>query len=105
MITTSDSLFRERDAQSNGRRFAARHVRFRAFPRANRIRLTANSPNRCATSSTAERQVSWPWPPWQCFYVDALPGAHTDAASPGCTVRLLALLLPASSATTHCLAY
>jgi hypothetical protein len=29
-------------------------------------------------------------------------GAHTDVASPGCTVRLPALLLPASSATIYC---
>ncbi len=45
MITTSNSLFRERDAQSSGRRATSRHVRLRAFPRSNRIQPTANIAN------------------------------------------------------------
>jgi hypothetical protein len=53
-----------------------------AFPRANRTLPTANTPNRCATSSTTEPRVFWLWPTWQCFFADASPGAHTDAASP-----------------------
>jgi hypothetical protein len=83
MITRSNSLFRERDAQSSPRRPTSRHVRFRAFPRSNRIQPTAHIANRCATSSTTAPRVSWPWPPWQCFF----PGAsllretqrHVDA--------------------------
>src|SRR5438874_5629357 len=67
MITTSNSLFGERDAQSSGRRATSRHVRFRAFPRSNRTRPTANNPNRFATSSTTEHRAFWPSPPWQCF--------------------------------------
>src|SRR5438270_5255269 len=65
MITTSNSLCRERDAQSSGRRFTSRHVRVRAFPRSNRIQPTANIANCFATSSTTERQVFGPWPLWQ----------------------------------------
>src|SRR5271156_6513723 len=72
MITSSNSLGRERDAQSFGRRSTSRHVRFRAFPRSNRIQPTAHIANHCATSSTTERRVSWPWPLWQFFS----PGAH-----------------------------
>src|SRR5260370_17455588 len=45
MNSTSNSLFRERDAQSSGRRFTSRHVRVRAFPRSNRIQPTANIAN------------------------------------------------------------
>ena len=39
-------------------------------------------------SSTTEQQVFWPWPLWQSFFAGASSGAHTDVASPGCTVRL-----------------
>src|SRR5713101_3611171 len=60
----------------------------------NRTPPTANIPNRCATSSTSEPPVSWPWPPWQCFSVAASPGAHSDAASPRPYAPLLAMLLP-----------
>ena len=60
----------------------SRHVRFRAVPRANRTRPTANIPNRSATSSTTEPRVFGPWPPWQCFFAGASPGACTDVASP-----------------------
>src|ERR1700739_4195042 len=94
MITTSDSLCRERDAQSSGRRSTSRHVRFRAFPRSNRIQATANIANCFATSSTTEQRVFWPWPLWQFFFPDASSGAHTDVASLGCLVRLLVLLPP-----------
>src|SRR5260370_4029492 len=45
MNSTSNSLFRERDAQSSGRRFTSRHVRVRACPRSNRIQPTANIAN------------------------------------------------------------
>jgi hypothetical protein len=41
----------------------------------------------------------------RCSFPGASPGAHTDAASADYTVRLLVLLPPARSATTHCLAY
>ena len=62
----------------------------------------ANIANCFATSSTTEQRVSWPWPLWQFFFPGASSGAHTDVASLGCTVRLPALLLPASSATIYC---
>src|ERR1700675_2910610 len=76
MITTSNSLCRERDAQSCGRRPTSCHGRFRAFPRSNRIQPTANIANCCATSSTTERQVFWPWPLWQFFFLGASSGAY-----------------------------
>jgi len=53
----------------------------------------ANSPNRCATSSTTEHRAFWPSPPWQYFSVDASLGVHTDAASPHSYAPLLAMLL------------
>src|SRR6516164_3995571 len=102
MITNSNSLFRERDAQSSGRRPTSRHGRFRAFPRSNRIQPTANIANCFATSSTTEQQVFWPWPLWQFFFPGASLGAHTDVASPGCTVRLLGMLPPAKSGVENC---
>src|SRR5258708_9768748 len=105
MITSSNSLFRERDAQSSPQRSTSRHVRLRAFPRTNRTLTTANIPNRSATSSTTEPLICAPWPPWRCSFPGASPGAHTDAASPDYTVRPPALLLPAKNAAAHCLAY
>jgi hypothetical protein len=42
-------LEREWDAHSLGRRSIARHARYRAVPRSNRIRPTANTANRSAT--------------------------------------------------------
>ena len=39
------------------------------------------------------------------LFSGASSGAYTDVASPGYTVRLLALLLPASNAATRYLAY
>ena len=53
-ITNSDSLRRERDAQSSGRRSTSRHVRYRAVPRTNRTLTTANTHIRSATSSTTQ---------------------------------------------------
>src|SRR6266480_1227043 len=89
MITTSNSLCRERDAQSSGRRFTSRHVRVRAFPRSNRIQPTANIANGFATSSTTEHRVFWPWPLWQFFFPGVSSGADTYAANLGYTVRPL----------------
>ena len=63
------------------RRSTSRHARLRAFPRANRTRPTANSPNRFATSSTTEHRVFWPWPLWQFFFPGASSGAYTDVSS------------------------
>src|ERR1700735_2006774 len=53
-------LAKERDAHSLGRRSTARHVRYRAVPRANRMLPTAHTPNRSATSNTVEPPVSGP---------------------------------------------
>src|SRR5580658_6117250 len=52
MITCSNSLFRERDAPSCGRRFTSRHVRYRAVPRTNRTSRPANTRSQFATSNT-----------------------------------------------------
>ena len=105
MITSSNSLCRERDAQSSGRRPTSRHGRFRAFPRSNRMQPTAHIATCFATSSTTAPRVFWPWLLWQFFSGGASSGAHSDVASLDYTVRLLALLHPASSATTRCLAW
>jgi hypothetical protein len=43
MISNSNSLCRERDAQSSPRRTTSRHLRYRAVPRANRTLKTANT--------------------------------------------------------------
>src|SRR5215469_6631939 len=104
MITCSNSLCRERDAPSSSRCSTSHHVRYRAVPRTNRTLTTANTHNHSATSSTTEPPACVPWLPWQCFCVDALPGACTDVASGGCCVPLLELLPPTGSAIRNCLA-
>src|SRR5438094_399748 len=70
-------------------------------PAFGRIQPTANIANCCATSSTTEQRVFWPWPLWQFFFPVASSVAHTDVASPACTVRLPAMLLPTSSSTIY----
>jgi hypothetical protein len=55
-------LARERDAHSLGRRSTARHFRYRAVPRANRIWPSLNIPSPSATSSTTALRVFGPWP-------------------------------------------
>src|SRR5215831_14400479 len=57
MITYSNSLYRERDAHSLGRRSTAYHYRFRALPRANRTRVKASTRGHSATSKR-KAQVS-----------------------------------------------
>src|SRR6267378_2113453 len=71
MITSSNSLFRERDAPSSARRSTSRHVRYRAVPRTNRTPATVNTHIHSATSSTSEPPACAPWLPSQCFCVDA----------------------------------
>jgi len=83
MITSSNSLCRERDAQSLARCSTAHHASQRAVPRANRTRTTANTHIRSATSSTTESPSGDPSLPWQCSCADASPGECTDAASAG----------------------
>src|SRR6266481_6986116 len=102
--SNSNSLCRERDAQSCARRSTSRHLRYRAVPRANRILKTANSHDHPATSSTTEPPAGVPSLLWQCFCVDASPGECTDVSSQGGHVLLLGLLPPTRSATTNCLA-
>src|SRR5467141_3056388 len=97
-------LTRERDAQSSGRRFTSRHVRFRAVPRANRTLRTANTHSHSATSNTTELPISAPWPPWRYSFPDASLDVGSDAASPGYTVSLLVLLPPARNAEARYLA-
>src|SRR5205814_788577 len=101
MISNSNSLCRERDAQSSGRRFTSRHVRYRAVPRTNRTLTTVNTHNHYATSSTTEPPACAPSLPWQCFCVDASPGECTDVSSPDGYGPLLGLLPPTRSATRN----
>src|SRR5258708_32218220 len=102
MITNSNSLCRERDAQSSARRSTSRHVRYRAVPRTNRTLTTANTHNHSSTSRTTESPVCVQSLPWQCFCADASPGACTDVARPDEYVPLLALLPPTPCTTTTC---
>jgi hypothetical protein len=97
-------LTRERDAPSSARCFTSHHVRFRAVPRTNRTLTMANTHNHSATSSTTELPTVFPSRPWQCFCVDASPGACTDAASRDESAPLLAPPPPTRSATRNCLA-
>jgi hypothetical protein len=83
MITSSNSLCRERDAQSLARCSTAHHAWYRAVPRTNRTRTTANTHIRSATSSTTESPSCDPSPLWQCSCAVASPGAGSDAASAG----------------------
>src|SRR5215813_10528915 len=83
MITSSNSPFRERDAQPNARCSTAHHVRYRAVPRTNRTLRTANTDNHSATSSTSELPNGAPTLPCPCSCVDALPGECSDGAIPG----------------------
>ena len=101
MISNSNSLCRERDAQSSGRRSTSRHLRFRAVPRTNRTLKTANTHNHSATSSTTELPACDPSLPWQCFCGDASPGACTDVASQVGYELLLGPLPPTRSATRN----
>ena len=83
MITASNSLGRERDALSFKRCSSSHHGRFRAVPRTNRTRRTANTHNHSATSSTNESPTAAPSRLWQCSCADAWPGADTGVASAG----------------------
>ena len=83
MITSSNSLCREWDAQSCGRCSTSHHGRFRAFPRTNRTQTKANIHIRFATSSTNELPSCGPSRLWQCSCADASPGAGTGVASVG----------------------
>jgi hypothetical protein len=104
ITSSSNSLFRERNAQSSARPSTSRHVRFRAVPRTNRTLTTANTRIHSATSSTTGSPACVPSLPWRCFCADALPGACTDVSSPDGYALLLGPPLPARSATTNCLA-
>ena len=77
MITSSNSLFRERDAQSSARRSTSRHVRYRAVPRTNRTLTTVNTHNHSATSSTSEPQL-----PSHRYLGNALALAHRQMNVP-----------------------
>jgi hypothetical protein len=81
MITSSNSLFRERDAPSCSRRSTSRHAGYRAVPRTNRTPTTVNTHNHSATSSTTEPPACAPSLPWQCFCGDASPGACSEVGA------------------------
>src|SRR6516164_6538530 len=103
MITSSNSLCRERDAQSNRRCSTSHHGAYRAVPRTNRTLMMANSHSHSATSNTNEPPCVFPSPPWQCFCADAWPGACTDVASRDGCALLLGPPPPTRSATRNCL--
>ena len=102
MITSSNSLCRERDAQSSGRCPTSHHVRFRAVPRTNRTLTTVNTHSHSATSNTTGSPAGAPSLPWQCSCVDASPGECTDVASQDGPALLLGPPPPARSATRNC---
>ena len=102
MITSSNSLFRERDAQSSGRCPTSHHVRFRAVPRTNRTLTTVNTHSHSATSNTTGSPACAPSLPWQCSCVDASSGEYTDVASQDGYALLLGPPPPARSATRNC---
>src|SRR6266853_3788275 len=104
MISNSNSLCRERDAQSSGRCSTSGHLRYRAVPRTNRTLTTTNTHNHSATSSTTGPPAGVLSLPWQCFCVDASLGACTDVSSPAGYALLLGLLPPARNEAEHCLA-
>jgi hypothetical protein len=54
MISNSNSLCRERDAQSLGRRSTSRHFRVRAVPRTNRTLTMVHTHNHSATMPRPE---------------------------------------------------
>jgi len=83
MITSSNSLCREWDAQSFSRRSTSHHGRFRAFPRTNRTQTKANTHIHFATSSTNELPSCGPSRLWQCSCAGASPDAGTGVASVG----------------------
>jgi hypothetical protein len=97
MTTSSNSLCRERDAPSSGRRSTSHHVRYRAVPRKNRTLTTVNTHNHSSTSSTTESPVCVPSLPWQCFCADASPGECTDVSSPAGCALLARILLQLQS--------
>jgi len=87
-----------------GRRSTAHHYRDRAFPRANRTRVTASTRSRCATSSTSEPPACVPSLPWQCSVAGAWPGVDSGAASPRYNVRRPVPPPPTRNAIRNCLA-
>ena len=103
MITSSNSLCREWDAHSSAQASTSHHVRYRAVPRTNRTRTTANTHNHSATSSTSEPPASAPSLPWQCSCSDASPGECTDVVTPDCFVLPPEWPPPARRATRSCL--
>src|ERR1700686_2818076 len=104
MLVISDSLFRERDAQSSARRSTSHHVRYRAVPRTNRTLTTANTHIHSATSSTSEPPACAPSLPWQCSCADASPDGSSDVSSRDGYAPPLGPPPPARSAVRNCLA-
>jgi hypothetical protein len=104
MITSSNSLCRERDAPSSARRSTSHHVRLRAVPRTNRTLTTANTHSHSSTSNTNEPPDGVPSLPWQCSGADASPNVRSDVSSLDERVPPLVLPPPARNATRSCLA-
>src|SRR5450432_593931 len=104
MITSSNSLLRERDAQSSARRFYFTPCPVTSCPAYERTLTSVNIHNHSATSSTSELQDAAPSLPGQCSCVDASPSACTDVATPDCIVLPPGRPPPTRSATRNCLA-
>src|ERR1700676_1307238 len=104
MITSANSLCRERDAPSSARCSTSHHVRFRAVPRTNRTLTTANTHIYSATSSTTEPPACAPSLPLQCSFVGGSPGGCTAVSSQDDYALLPGPPPPARSATRNCLA-
>src|ERR1700737_1489551 len=103
IITLSNSLRREWDAHSSAQASTSHHIRYRAVPRTNRTRTTANTHIHSATSSTSEPPASVPSLPWPCSCIYASPDECTDVASREGYAPPLEQPPPARSATRSCL--
>ena len=104
MITSSNSLCREWDAQSLRRRSSSRHVRY-SCPTYEPNSQDGEYPQPFRHINTTELPVCAPSLPWQCSCADASLGEYTDVANlDGCAL-LLGLPPPTRSATRNCLAY
>src|ERR1700691_609344 len=83
MITSSNSLCRERDAQSSSRCSTSHHVRLRAVPRTNRTSLTANICSQFAHPIQLNRQ-----PASHRYLGNTLVSTHRQMDVPTSPVRM-----------------
>jgi len=90
MITSSNSLCRERDAQPSGRCSTSHNM---SVPELSRVRTELHRRRILTTVPPhpvqADSHACAPSLPWQCFCVDASLSACTDVASPDYSAPLL----------------